>query len=64
MQACRRHDSACDLWAGAWVQGLKEIIKMQSIVMMDEGEEGSMRLLVASLRDPAELADLAAEVGG
>ena len=34
---------------------------MQDIISLDEGEEGSLRLLVASIRSPSELEDLAAE---
>lgn len=43
---------------------MEAVVKMQDIISLDEEEEGSLRLLVASIRAPQELAELAAEVGG
>ena len=40
--------------------GIQEIIKMQSIIDMSEEYQGDTRLLVASIRDADEIAELAA----
>jgi hypothetical protein len=44
------------------LQGFEAIVKMQDIISLDEPEEGDTRLLVASIRTPDEIANLAAEV--